>query len=357
MILLVVPTHASAYDGLGYLHTPTPPEGERRTVSTNDGFRTGAFTPQWSRSRGNVRRFIEETALPPIDDAHQRAAGEAAAQAASAHSTPALDAGVRVNDPDPDIPQHAEAAAFFDVDNTLIQGNSLIALGYQLFKRKFLTLGEIFPYLVAQVRYRVFGSELPDAIAQGREKALSVVKGQSVEELRRLCAEIVDNHLVDRTYGGTRDLGAMHIAAGEQVWLVSATPVQVGEALAERLGFTGALGTVAEEEDGKFTGRLVGDILHGPGKAHAVEALAAAQGLNLKECTAYSDSANDIPMLSLVGTPVAINPDRTLRKHAAQHGWLIRDYRPVRRVVTSALVPVAALAGAAGVIAVRRRRR
>ena len=187
-------------------------------------------------------------------------------------------------------------------------------------------------------------------MAQGREKALSVVKGQSVEELTQLCTDIVENHLVDRTYNGTRELAAMHIAAGEQVWLVSATPVQVGQALAGRLEFTGALGTVAEEKDGKFTGRLVGDILHGPGKAHAVQALAEAQGLDLKECTAYSDSVNDIPMLSLVGTPVAINPDRQLRKHAEKNGWLIRDYRPVRRAFTGALVPVLVAGGIVGLV-------
>ena len=93
----------------------------------------------------------------------------------------------------------------------------------------------------------------------------------------------------------------MHLAAGQQVWLVSATPVQIGQALAEALGFTGALGTVAEEDDGKFTGRLVGDILHGPGKKHAVAALAALQQLDLSQCTAYSDSINDLPMLEMVG--------------------------------------------------------
>lgn len=294
---------------------------------------------QWSHSRGNVRRFIESTALPPIDDDHQRKTGLAAARAAVEAG------GIRITTPDPDIPQHVTAAAFFDVDNTLIQGNSLIALGYQLFKRRYIKLGDIFPYLIAQVRYRVFGSELPDAMASGREKALSVVKGQSVEELTQLCTDIVENHLVDRTYNGTRELAAMHIAAGEQVWLVSATPVQVGQALAGRLEFTGTLGTVAEEKDGKFTGRLVGDILHGPGKAHAVQALAEAQGLDLKECTAYSDSVNDIPMLSLVGTPVAINPDRQLRKHAEKNGWLIRDYRPVRRAFTEAFIPLLVVGG------------
>ena len=139
----------------------------------------------------------------------------------------------------------------------------------------------------------------------------------------------------------------MHLAAGQQVWLVSATPVQIGQALAARLGFTGALGTVAEAEDGVFTGRLVGDILHGPGKRHAVAALAALQQLDLKQCTAYSDSINDIPMLSMVGTPVAVNPDRALRKHAQDKGWEIRDYRSVRKAAVPATVAVVfAAAGA-----------
>jgi phosphoserine phosphatase len=105
----------------------------------------------------------------------------------------------------------------------------------------------------------------------------------------------------------------MHLDAGQQVWLVTATPTSWPETIARRLGFTGALGTVAESVDGVFTGRLVGDILHGAGKAHAVRALAIREGLNLKRCTAYSDSYNDVPMLSLVGTAVAINPDADLR--------------------------------------------
>lgn len=341
--------------------------------TSSENARPGSdFLSQWSISRGNLRRYIEQTALPPIDDAHQRAAGEAAAEAAiretfgismeefttgvnSVSGAAQTAGGMRVNEPDPDVEEHAAAAAFFDVDNTLIQGSSLILLAYEMFKRKMLTLSEIFPYLVAQVRYRVFGSELPDAIAQGREKALSFVKDNSVAELKELCADIVDNHLIGRTYSGTRELAAMHLAAGEQVWLVSATPVQVGQRLAERLGFTGALGTVAEEEDGKFTGRLVGDILHGPGKAHAVAALAAVQGFDLAQCTAYSDSANDIPLLSMVGTPVAINPDSTLRKHAAKQGWLIRDYRPVRRFATGLLLPLVGVGAVLGAVLWRRK--
>ena len=103
-------------------------------------------------------------------------------------------------------------------------------------------------------------------------------------------------------------------------------------------------GTVPEVVDGKFTGRLVGDILHGPGKTHAVAALATIENLDLERCTAYSDSVNDVPMLSMVGTPVAINPDSKLRDVAEDNGWLIRDYRSVRKAVRTYGLPAMATA-------------
>ena len=101
---------------------------------------------------------------------------------------------------------------------------------------------------------------------------------------------------------------------------------------------------MAEVKDGRFTGHLVGDILHGPGKKHAVAALATLENLDLERCTAYSDSANDVPMLSMVGTPVAINPDSKLRDIAEEKGWLIRDYRSVRKAVRTYGLPALATA-------------
>ena len=143
--------------------------------------------------------------------------------------------------------------------------------------------------------------------------------------------EIYDELMADRIWSGTRALAQQHLDAGQRVWLVTATPVELAGIIAHRLGLTGALGTVAEIVDGVYTGRLVGELLHGPAKAEAVRALAEREGLDLRRCTAYSDSANDLPMLSLVGTAVAVNPDTELRAEARARGWEIRDFRTGRK--------------------------
>ena len=130
-----------------------------------------------------------------------------------------------------------------------------------------------------------------------------------------------------KLWPGTLALAQGHLDRGQRVWLVTATPVELAAIIAARLGLTGALGTVSEIEDGVYTGRLVGSALHGKAKADAVRALAEREGLDLVRCTAYSDSANDVPMLSAVGRAVAVNPDGTLRKHARAVGWEIHDYR------------------------------
>ncbi|WP_035110037.1 HAD-IB family hydrolase [Corynebacterium efficiens] len=319
------------------------------------------FLSNWSATRGNLRRFIEDYAVPPIDDETQREAGQAAAAEAVAsiyglgledfHSgvdsvTGAIEAAgaVHVNLPDPDVPQDVGAAAFFDVDNTLIQGSSLIVFAQGLFRKKFFTVHEILPVIWKQLKFKISGSENAHDVAQGREQALEFIRGRSVEELVELCEEIVDRTMFDKTWPGTRQLADMHLAAGHQVWLVSATPVQLAQILAQRFGFTGAIGTVPEVRDGVFTGRLVGDILHGPGKRHAVAALASIEKLDLARCTAYSDSINDLPMLSMVGTAVAVNPDRKLRKEALERGWDVRDFRSLRKAARTFGIPALATA-------------
>ena len=148
-----------------------------------------------------------------------------------------------------------------------------------------------------------------DNVHEARETALSFAAGHTVAELTTIGEEVFDEVMAAKVWPGTRALAQMHLDAGQRVWLVTATPVEVAGVIARRLGLTGALGTVAETGDGVYTGRLVGEILHGEAKAEAVRALAEREGLDLAGCSAYSDSANDIPLLSMVGQPCAINPD------------------------------------------------
>ncbi|WHM37323.1 HAD-IB family hydrolase [Streptomyces sp. BPTC-684] len=253
------------------------------------------------------------------------------------------------------------AAAFFDLDNTVMQGAAIFHFGRGLYKRKFFQRRDLARFAWQQAWFRLAGVEDPEHMQDARESALSIVKGHRVSELMTIGEEIYDEYMADRIWPGTRALAQAHLDAGQKVWLVTAAPVETATIIARRLGLTGALGTVAESVGGVYTGRLVGEPLHGPAKAEAVRALAAAEGLDLTRCAAYSDSHNDIPMLSLVGHPYAINPDAKLRKHARTREWRLRDYRTGRKaakVGIPAAAGVGALAGGtAAAVALHRRRR
>jgi HAD superfamily hydrolase (TIGR01490 family) len=259
------------------------------------------------------------------------------------------------------VPTDLTAGAFFDVDNTMMVGASIFHFARGLAARKYFSTADLAGFAWQQVKFRIGGRETPDGIATSREQALSFVAGRSVAELITLGEEIYDDLMADKIWSGTRALAQMHIDAGQRVWLVTATPVELAQIIARRLGLTGALGTVAESVNGIYTGRLVGEMLHGKAKAHAVRALAAKEGLDLRRCTAYSDSANDVPMLSVVGTAVAVNPDQGLRETARKRGWEIRDFRTGRkaaRIGVPSVLGAGAVAGAvAAGLAYRRRER
>ncbi len=269
----------------------------------------------------------------------QNLAGEAAAKAA----LEALAARAETRPEGADL----TAAAFFDVDNTLVQGASIVHFARGLAAHKYFSYADIASAAWMQVKFQITGKENADDVAEGRDKALSFIAGRSTAELAALGDAIYDDYIADKIWAGTRALTQRHLDAGQQVWLVTATPVELAQTIANRLGLTGALGTVAESKDGVFTGRLVGDVLHGLGKAHAVRSLAIREGLNLQRCTAYSDSHNDVPMLSLVGTAVAINPDSDLKQIAKVRGWESYDFRTARKAAKYG-VPTAIALGAIG---------
>ncbi|MCX3059854.1 HAD family hydrolase [Streptomyces beihaiensis] len=295
-------------------------------------------------------------------------AGEASAEAARKSSqeleeqtaAPAPEEAEAAAEPEFPVVGDALAAAFFDLDNTVMQGAAIFHFGRGLYKRKFFQRRELTRFAWQQAWFRIAGVEDPEHMQDARDSALSIVKGHRVAELMSIGEEIYDEYMAERIWPGTRALAQAHLDAGQKVWLVTAAPVEIATVIARRLGLTGALGTVAESIGGVYTGKLVGEPLHGPAKAEAVRALASAEGLELGRCAAYSDSHNDIPMLSLVGHPYAINPDAKLRKHARERDWRLRDYRTGRKAARIG-IPAAAGAGAvaggtAAAIALHRRR-
>ena len=179
------------------------------------------------------------------------------------------------------VPGDPRAAAFFDLDNTVMQGAALFHFGRGLYKRKFFAKRDLLRFAWQQAYFRLAGAEDPEHMQDARDSALSIVKGRRVEEITRIGEEIYDEYMAGKIWPGTRALAQAHLDAGQRVWLVTAAPVETATIIARRLGLTGALGTVAESVGGVYTGRLVGEPLHGPAKAEAVRALATAEDLDL----------------------------------------------------------------------------
>jgi HAD superfamily hydrolase (TIGR01490 family) len=263
-----------------------------------------------------------------------------------------------VDQPAP-VPDPA-AAAFFDVDNTLMRGASIYHFARGLAARGMFGPRDLARLAWGQLAFRLRGTENADHIDAAREAALAFVAGHRVADIVRLGDEIYEDTMADRIWAGTRELTQRHLQAGQRVWLVTATPVELANILARRLGLTGALGTVSESADGVYTGKLVGGLLHGEVKAAAVRALARREGLDLSRSSAYSDSFNDMPLLQLVGHPNVVNPDAELLAEARRRDWPVHDFRSGRRATLIAL-PVAAgagalVGGAAAALALKRRR-
>lgn len=248
------------------------------------------------------------------------------------------------------VPVNPRVAAFFDIDNTIMRGASIFQLARGAYARKLLSRGDLVGFAVDQLKFLSEGTEDMDVMVEATEAALSFAKGRTVAEIEQLGAEIYDDGIRGKIWPGTIALAQRHLAAGERVWLVSATPVELSRVIAERLGFTGAMGTISEIVDGVYTGKLVGHPLHGVAKAAALRALAAREGLDLSQCYAYSDSNNDLPMLTEVGRAIAVNPDSQLRQAAVENRWPIYDFRGRRLWVRYKLPGLIAGSVAAGAV-------
>lgn len=217
--------------------------------------------------------------------------------------------------------------AFFDVDNTLMRGTSLFQLGREAWNKNVIGWRDIAPFAWHQRRF-ISKGENESHLKSAREKALELSAGKRQSDIVELAEGIWERRISRRLYPETVELTQEHMRKGHEVWLLSATPWEIGDLIARRLGLTGALGTRIEAVDGVYTGRLDGHVLHHERKAEAAVRLAREAGADLRDCWAYSDSRNDIPLLEAVGNPVVVNPDAILTLHAATHGWPVLRLTP-----------------------------
>jgi HAD superfamily hydrolase (TIGR01490 family) len=242
------------------------------------------------------------------------------------------------------------AAAFFDLDRTLIRRSSALALAGSFRERGMISRRELARAAYWQLRFVARGAD-EEGIRAVAERGLRVLAGFRPEEMQELVAGAMERVLKPLVYAEPLALVEQHRARGERVYIVSAALQEIVAALAAELRFDGALGTICELDDGVYTGRAL-SVLHGDAKANVVRELAAREGIDLAESTAYSDSDSDLPFLEVVGHPIVVNPDRSLRATAAERGWPVLEfaesaYPHARRRIPPALVGLPLLVGAA----------
>lgn len=247
-------------------------------------------------------------------------------------------------------------AAFFDVDNTLVRGSSLYFLGRGMYQRGYFTKADISRFVVANLRFRMTGTEKQEVIERFQNAATEFVGGHKVSDILALGEEIYDEYVSPKLWERTCEIARAHLAKGESVWLVTAAPQDMAEIIANRLGFTGAVGSKVVIKDGIYTGELDGKLLHGNEKAVAIRKLAQEHGYDLRNCYSYSDSHNDLPLLTAVGHPSAINPDAILRIKALAEGWPVHDFRRARYLNRLLGPLVSRLAAVAALLVPRKRR-
>ena len=227
----------------------------------------------------------------------------------------------------PESPKQVKIeAAFFDLDNTLLRGASAFLFAKAAFERKFVNRRELWRFAWQQFRFITRG-ESAKMLAHIQDRAMSLVVGQSAKALEALVGITWNDYVKAKMWPETVRIAQEHMKAGREVWIVTASPVQMGQYIAKELGLTGALGTILEVKNGRLTGEFEGRPLHGEEKAKAIKKLARERGISLKRSYAYSDSHNDLYMLTRVGHPVAVNPDKTLERVAKAARWKILDFK------------------------------
>jgi HAD superfamily hydrolase (TIGR01490 family) len=246
-------------------------------------------------------------------------------------------------------------AAFFDLDKTIISKSSSLALSRPMYRAGMVSRSALLRGAYAQLVYLLVGAD-EKKMDRLKESMLSMTKGWDRAEVEQLVHEVIIDVIDPFVYQEALDLMELHRANGRSIYIVSSSPEEVVRPLARHFGVSGVLATRAEVgPDGKYTGELE-FYCYGGGKAQAIREAALRAGVDPSGSYAYTDSITDLPMLEAVGHPVAVNPDRELRRVAEERGWQVRDFRrPVRlrtRIAATVPAPGPPVAAAFGIAAV-----
>ncbi len=257
------------------------------------------------------------------------------------------------------VSEPPHAAAFFDLDKTIIAKSSTLAFGRPLYKAGLLNRRALLKAGIAQIVYVMVGAD-HDQMEKVRGQLLALTKGWDRAQVGELVRETVDEIVAPLVYAEALAIIDEHHRAGRKVVIISSSPEEVVRPLAVYLGVYDVIASRSKSgPDGRYTGELE-FYAYGPGKAEAILELAKREELNLENSYAYSDSITDLPMLETVGHPVVVNPDKELEEIAADRDWLVMEFeRPVtlrtRLATLPKPVPVisgAAVAGAIGSVAI-----
>jgi HAD superfamily hydrolase (TIGR01490 family) len=240
------------------------------------------------------------------------------------------------------------AAAFFDLDKTLIEGSSAIDFARASYKRGLMSRSQLIKDLWANVKFRLDGStdQSTDAL---RDRVLDAISGTRVTDLSRLAPDVLAT-LLPRIYDEVLHEAWEHQDAGRPIYIVTAASQEMAGTLADVLGFDGGIGTRSEVKNGVYTGRPDGPLVYRDGKPEAMREVAEREGIDLSQSYAYSDSESDLPMLRAVGNPVVVNPDAELTRIARAEGWRVMRFDKLghRIKIAGGVAAVAAAASTVG---------
>ncbi len=257
----------------------------------------------------------------------------------------------------------ATTAAFFDLDKTVIAKSSTLAFGKPFYKAGFVGRRTLMKVGFGQLFYVLFGAD-EETLERARDQMLELTSGWHRAEIEQLVEETLDEVADPLVYAEALTVIEEHKREGRRVYLVSASPEQIVRPIGRHIGITNVIATRVKTDNAGFFLPELDQYVMGPGKVKAMEEIADRDDLDLSESYAYSDSFTDLPMLELVGHPVAVNPDRELRKVAEERGWPILEFQlpvsvgqrlPKPPPLVSGATVTAAVLGAVAYALLRRR--